>query len=113
MASVSQTSEYPAWLAREERKADRIAIAWDAVLIPATSREEMPCHMVDITHLGCRIRMAGMPSVGTHVDIVIPAFASVPGWIAWKAAGEAGIDFAHPLPSDVLAEVIRRNDGMH
>jgi hypothetical protein len=111
MASVSQTSDYPSWLAREERKAERVAVAWDATLVPATSGDEMPCHMLDITHLGCRLRMERAPSVGTHVNIVIPAFAGVAGWIAWKADGEAGIDFAHPLPADVLSEVIRRNGG--
>lgn len=67
--------------------------------------------MLDITHLGCRIRIERAPSIGTHVSIVIPAFADVAGWIVWKADGEAGIDFAHPLPADVLAEIIRRNDG--
>lgn len=109
MASVSQSSDYPAWLAREERTADRIAVAWDAVLVSATSGIEMPCRMVDITSLGCRIRLEGAPSMGTHVTIAIPAFADVAGWIAWKAEGDAGIDFAHPLPGEVLTEVIRRN----
>lgn len=111
MVRVSPASDYPAWLAREERKAERIAVEWDATLVSATSGEAMRCHMRDITSLGCRLHLERPPSMGTHVTIAIPAFADVAGWVAWKAHDEAGIDFAHPLPDDVLTEIIRRNDG--
>lgn len=113
MPSLPQASGYPAWLTREERKAGRIAVKWNATLVSATSGEEAGCQMRDITHLGCRIRMANAPSMGTHVTIAIPAFTSVAGWIVWQADGEVGVDFAHPLPDDVLTEVIRRNAALH
>lgn len=110
MASALQKPDYATWLACQERKAERIPVLWDATLISAMSGDTLPCHMLDITHRGCRIRMTRVPSVGTHITIIVPAFTNVAGWIAWKARDEAGIDFAHPLPPAVLSEVIRRNE---
>lgn len=107
MASKPATSNYPTWLAREERQSDRVAVAWSATL--STPHGDHACRIADITHLGCRIQADDLPSVGTYVTVVIPQFAGVAGWVAWRKNGEAGLDFGHPLPDAVLDEVLRRN----
>ena len=108
MASTAKTAQYPTWLACEERQAHRVAVAWEGVLCSIGSAGR-PCRILDFTHLGCRVQVEEAPSMGSRVGIVIPAFAEVVGWIAWRADGQAGIDFAHPLPDDLLQDILVRN----
>lgn len=111
MASTVRAVEYPAWLAREERQAQRVAVAWEGTLRSLRSPHR-PCRILDFTHLGCRVEVEDAPSMGTHVGIVVPAFAEVAGWIAWRSDGQVGIDFAHPLPDVVLQQVLLRNGAL-
>lgn len=108
MASVLKAAEYPAWLAQEERKAERVAVTWEAT-VRSLKSGDAACRILDFTHLGCRFRSEEPPSMGSHVSVIVPGFAEVAGWIAWRADGQAGVDFAHPLPDAVLQEVVRRN----
>lgn len=109
MATKPNTS-YPSWLAQEERKADRAAVSWQGT-ISSIKFDAEACLVQDITHLGCRIMLAHAVSVGTYVSIEIPQIASLEGWVAWNRGCEIGIDFSHPLPAEVLNEIIRRGDA--
>ncbi len=92
----------------DERRAIRILVDWDAaVTLPTGGRTR--CWVLDISNRGCRIRAETPSSVGTCVNVLLPRFGSVTGWVAWRADGEAGIDFAHPLQPSVLEEILRRN----
>lgn len=92
----------------DERRAIRIPVDWDAaVTSPAGGKNR--CCVLDISNRGCRIREEATSSVGTCVNVLLPQFASVTGWVAWRADCEAGIDFAHPLQPAVLEEILRRN----
>lgn len=111
MASVPKTSEYPAWLAQEERKADRVPVAWEAT-VRSLKSGDAPCRILDFTQLGCRIGSEDPPAMGSHVSVIVPGFAEVVGWIVWRGNEQAGVDFAHPLPDAVLQEVVRRNGAL-
>jgi hypothetical protein len=110
VASNQTPVEYPSWLAREERKSDRLAVAWSASI--CSSRGEEGGEVLDITPLGCRVRMNDAPPGGSHVGVVLPEFASVAGWVVWRSSGEVGIDFAHPLADVVFDEILRRNGAL-
>lgn len=92
----------------EERRAVRIPVDWDAA-VASPAGDESRCCVLDISNRGCRIRTETTSSVGTCVNVLLPQFASVTGWVAWRADCEAGIDFAHPMPLAVFEEILRRN----
>ncbi len=110
MATKPSTT-YPSWLTQEERKSDRVTVAWRGTISSVKFDAEM-CSIRDVTQLGCRIVLAHAVSVGTYVSISIPHIDRLEGWVAWNRESEIGIDFSHPLPIAVLDELIRRNgDG--
>lgn len=87
----------------------RIVVEWKA----AVSADKFGVHAVKITNCtnrGCRIETDLLVTVGTFVQIAIPTFADVQGWVAWSTAEAMGIDFAHPLPGKVLEYIIEQND---
>ena len=83
-------------------------MTWEAT-VRSLKSGDTACRILDFTHLGCRFRSEEAPSMGSHVSVIVPGFAEVAGWIAWRPDGQAGVDFAHPLPDAVLQEVVRRN----
>jgi hypothetical protein len=99
---------YPAWPKKDERQDIRIAVAWNAT-ISADKFDEQPVRITDCTARGCRIATRLAVTVGTFVQVTIPQFAAVPGWVAWSSPEAIGIDFSHPLPNRVLECVIERN----
>ena len=107
MATKPSTA-YPSWLAQEERKSDRVAVAWQAT-ISSVKFDAETCAILDITQLGCRIALAHGVSVGTYVTIDLPQTVRLEGWVAWNRGGEIGVDFSHPLPAELLAGIIHRN----
>jgi hypothetical protein len=111
MGSNPEPQNYPSWLAREERTAHRVAVSWEATICSPTL-EDAACRILDITHLGCRLSSEHPPRTGTLVTVAIPEFAGITGWIAWRSNGEVGIDFAHPMPTAVLDEIVRRNGAL-
>ena len=111
MADRSSKPEYPSWRAEDGRKAVRIAVDWSAT-VTADKFDTQAVRISDCTQLGCRIETRLAVSVGTFVDVAIPNFADVPGWVAWSSPEAIGIDFCHPLPNRVLEYIVERNHAI-
>lgn len=99
----------PEWAGKEQRTAVRIMVDWEAS-VAADKFGSRAVKITDCTIRGCRIETDLCVSVGTFVQIAIPNFTDVQGWVAWTSPAAIGIDFAHPLPSKVLEYLIEQND---
>ncbi|MEI5688402.1 MULTISPECIES: PilZ domain-containing protein [Sphingomonas] len=106
MPSVDPTP-YPAWLAQEERQADRLPVSWPST-ISSLKFDEEPCTICDVTHLGCRVLLDRRVTVGTYVTIAMPQLTKLEGWIAWNRGHEVGVEFSHPLPASILDDIETR-----
>jgi hypothetical protein len=110
MTERSFKSVDPAWQGKEQRHAVRIVVDWAASLA-AEKFGTKPVKITDCTNRGCRIESDLALTVGTFVQIGVPQFTDVTGWVAWSSPGAMGVDFSHPLPSRVLEYIIERNDA--
>lgn len=108
MATLSTKSRDPAWQGREQRQAIRLIVDWTASVSADTLNAKV-VHITDCTIHGCRIETDLAVPVGKFVNISIPQFTQVCGWVAWSSPQAMGIDFSHPLPSRVLDYLIERN----
>lgn len=99
----------PVWAGKEQRTAVRIVVDWGAS-IAADKFGSRAVKVTDCTIRGCRIETDLSVTVGTFVQIDIPNFTDVQGWVAWSSSEAIGVDFAHPLPSKVLGYLIEQND---
>lgn len=108
MATRSTKSGTPAWHGKEQRQAIRLIVDW-AASVSADTFDAKVVHVTDCTIRGCRIETDLAVAVGTFVNISIPRFTEVCGWVAWSSPEAMGIDFSHPLPSRVLEYLIERN----
>ena len=92
----------PSWLRAEERQCARTplhqALTLSGVVPPALEVE-----LVDISALGCRLRVSKPVSVGTFVSLGLADVATCTGWVAWQKGAEIGIDFSTPLQDEILA----------
>ncbi len=99
----------PEWAGKEQRTAVRILVNWEAS-VAAEKFGSCAVKITDCTILGCRLETDLSVTVGTLVQIAIPNFTDVQGWVAWSSPTAIGVDFAHPLPGKVLEYVIEQND---
>lgn len=90
------------WTGKEQRTAVRI--------VAADKFGSCAIKITDCTIRGCRIETDLSVTVGTFVQIAIPNFTDVQGWVAWSSPTAVGVDFAHPLPGKVLEYLIEQND---
>ena len=97
------------WTGKEQRTAVRIVVDWEAS-VTADKFGSRAVKVTDCTTRGCRIETDLGVTVGTFVQIIIPCFTDVQGWVAWSSPAAIGIDFAHPLPGKVLEYIIEKND---
>jgi hypothetical protein len=111
MEMQPSTPHYPSGRVADERRAVRIPVDWTATVAADTS-ETQAVRITDCTQLGCRIETRLKVAVGTFVQVAIPLFADVPGWVAWSTPEAIGIDFSHPLPNRVLEYLIEKNDAI-
>ncbi len=111
MATRSTKSDDPAWQGKEQRQAIRLIVDWAASVAADTFGTKV-VHVTDCTIRGCRIETDLAVAVGTFVNIAIPRFTEVCGWVAWSSPEAMGIDFSHPLPSRVLEYLIERNGSL-
>jgi hypothetical protein len=101
---MASAPSFPHWLAREERKADRHGLRLTGTATGARTHQQ-PVEMIDLSPLGCRLRVAEPMTVGSYITLASAGAPRVEGWVAWSRATECGIDFAHPMP-DLIAEHI-------
>jgi hypothetical protein len=109
MTARSFKASDPAWLGKEQRQAVRIVVDW-AASVAADKFGSKTVRITDCTNRGCRIETDLAVTVGTFVNVIIPQFTDVPGWVAWSSPDAMGIDFSHPLPRRVLEYIIERNN---
>lgn len=109
MTARSFKDAAPKWAGPDLRSAVRIAVNWDAS-VAADKFGSCAVKITDCTNRGCRIETELAVTVGTFVQIAIPKFTEVQGWVAWSSPAAIGVDFAHPLPSKVLEYIIEQND---
>jgi len=107
MASATEPTVYPAWLAHGERQAERLTVKWEAT-VACMKFDPEPCAVLDITHLGCRLQLSRDVTVGTYITVRVPDFANIEGWVAWSKAQQIGVDFSHPLPAAIVSEIMAR-----
>jgi hypothetical protein len=95
----------------DERKVHRLPVRLPATL-KCDKTPDWQVEVADFTQLGCRVAVPQRVSVGTFVTLTIPMFVDLVGWVAWTTDDALGIDFSHPLPSDVLAHVVQLGSGI-
>ena len=100
MATAS-SQNFPPWLAREERLAEREPVGVAATVSGAGGSPE-PAEVTDASPLGCRVRTTAPGGVGAFLTIAAGE-ASVTGWVAWRRGDVLGLDFARPLDEAALA----------
>ena len=99
----------PGWTGKEHRTSVRIVVDWEAS-VAADKFGSCAVKITDCTSRGCRIETELSVTVGTFVQIAIPNFTEVQGWVAWSIPTAIGVDFAHPLPSKVLEYLVEQDD---
>jgi hypothetical protein len=98
----------PSWTGNDKRTAARIVVNWEAS-VAADKFGSCPVKIADCTNRGCRIETDLGVTIGTFVQIMVPKFTNVQGWVAWSSPTAIGVDFAHPLPNRVLEYIIEQN----
>lgn len=98
----------PEWAGDNQRSSVRIVVDWKAS-VAAEKFGSRAVRITDCTNRGCRIETNLSVTVGTFVQITIPKFTDVQGWVAWSSPAAIGIDFSHPLPSKILDYIIEQN----
>lgn len=101
---------YPQWLAREERKADRRLLTVGGTA-GGTRTAPQPVEIVDVSPLGCRLRVTIPVPVGSYITLASAAAASLEGWVAWSRDRECGIDFAQPVPDPLIDRIVAHAPG--
>lgn len=99
----------PGWTGKEQRTAVRIVVDWEAS-VAADKFDSCAVKITDCSNRGCRVETDLGVTVGTFVQLAIPNFTDVQGWVAWSSPAAIGVDFAHPLPGKVLEYLIEHND---
>ncbi|HEX8485380.1 PilZ domain-containing protein [Sphingomonas sp.] len=103
---------FPQWLAREERKADRNGLQLSGIAISSKAIRQ-PVEVIDLSPLGCRLRVLEPMQVGSYITLESGRPSGVPtppmeGWVAWSRPFECGIDFAQPMPAPIVAQIAAR-----
>ena len=63
--------------------------------------------ITDLTNQGCRLASDQPLTVGASVTLALTTRIEAVAWVAWRAEGAVGVEFAHPLP-EALFEAIAR-----
>ena len=111
MESRAVNDPYPRFSADDGRQDVRISIVCNATIF-ADELEEQAVRITDCTARGCRIETRLAVTVGTFVNIKIPQFTAVPGWVAWRSPEAIGIDFSQPMPNRMLGYLIERKTSL-
>ncbi|WP_374942656.1 PilZ domain-containing protein [Sphingomonas sp.] len=98
---------YPQWLAREERKAERHELALSGTATDSRTVQQ-PVEMVDLSPLGCRLRVVEPMRVGSYITLASGSAPRLEGWVAWSRPFECGVDFAQPVPGIVVEQIAAR-----
>lgn len=108
---MADSPPYPQWLAREERKAERHGLALSGTATGARTIQQ-PVEMVDLSPLGCRLRVVEPMRVGSYISLASGTAplgeARLEGWVAWSRPSECGIDFARPVPGALVEQIAAR-----
>ena len=71
--------------------------------------------LIDISPLGCRLRLGAPLAVGTYITLSSGDGAalegSLEGWVAWSRGTECGIDFAQPVPTPTVDRILTQTAG--
>jgi hypothetical protein len=86
------------------RASPRIEAPLTTVL--TTLSETFTAILVDLSTTGVRLKSAALPAEGEDLIVAIEAVRAF-GTVAWQHAGECGVAFDGPLPSEDV-EAIRR-----
>jgi hypothetical protein len=92
----------------EERKALRRPLNLSAELM-AVHLDATPVQVADVSRFGCRVCVSQKISIGSFVTVHVPEFTSFNGWVAWSRPGGMGLDWAHPLPQQVVDQLVERS----
>ena len=63
--------------------------------------------MIDLSDLGCRLRLCINVAFGTFLTMNVEGFTAINGWVAWREKQEIGLEFAHPMPDDVTQYILK------
>lgn len=91
-----------------ERRWERRRSAVAQATFRERGRTRTDVEILDLSRLGCRVRLADPFVMGEHAWITLPSLQSWYCSIAWRNGEEAGIEFAEPLHPAVADLVVAR-----
>ena len=69
----------------------------------------VPCDVVDISRMGCRIACRARMHAGDFIMVTLPAFAPFGARVAWWKEGAAGLEFGQPIGAAVLDHIVTQH----
>lgn len=83
--------------------------ARERVEMLARFRRDLASHTIvlkDLTPLGARIESVGPLEMDEVITLTLPECRPMIAFVAWTNGAGAGLEFVHPLPGDLFAELV-------
>ncbi|GAB7555314.1 hypothetical protein NRB_48310 [Novosphingobium sp. 11B] len=83
--------------------------AREQVEMLARFRRDLASHTIvlkDLTPLGARIESVGPLEIDEVIALTLPECRPMIAFVAWTNGNGAGLEFVHPLPDDLFAELV-------
>jgi hypothetical protein len=83
--------------------------ARERVEMLARFRRDLASHTIvlkDLTPLGARIESVGPLEMDEVITLTLPECRPMIAFVAWANGTGAGLEFVHPLPDDLFAELV-------
>lgn len=71
-------------------------------------RTRSPVEVVDLSRLGCRVRLTNPIILGKHAWVTLPSLQAWNCSVAWLEGHDAGLEFSEPLHPAVADLVVER-----
>ncbi|MBB5712914.1 PilZ domain-containing protein [Sphingomonas xinjiangensis] len=63
-------------------------------------------YLLDVGLHGCRVSTPTRLTAGSFVTVIVKGLPSLEAWVAWSNDSEAGLNFAHKPPPNVVAAIL-------
>jgi hypothetical protein len=98
-------------LPKHDRRWQERSPAEVAATFRERGRTRLPVQLVDLSSQGCKVKLTGHVSVGSHAWIMLPTLESWYARVVWARNNEAGLDFERPLHAAVTKMILDRASG--
>ena len=96
-----------AWSVRCLRRSRRFAVFLEAYW----GSEPEPVEIIDISTLGCRVRLTSGAAPGAKASLVADGVELPPADVVWAEGGAAGLRFARPIGPQLLAVLVKGGES--